>query len=246
MRYKVFLLFVFLCYVLTPFVSLDAQSIWTSAEIEKKMMKNVTVFAEGEYRSNDGMSATDRWTGTLGANYGVCRYLKMATGYTYIHQRKPAEFTRKGNRIPPFWQPKHRAFFALTGNYVWNRFKFSLRERYQYVYRKGQYVPKFDEDGVIPKNDEWIKEKHKHVLRSRLQIEYGIRNSRFTPFASCEIYNIFSSGFDVEKARWTVGSSYRFNKKHSLELFYRYVDEHDQDEEGDGGHVIGIGYKFKL
>lgn len=37
---------------------------------------------------------------------------------------------------------------------------------------------------------------------------------------------------------------YKFNKKHSVSLFYRYIDKADDDEAS--GNVIGIGYKFKL
>lgn len=88
-----------------------------------------------------------------------------------------------------------------------------------------------------------IEASHKHVLRSRLKAEYNIRMSGFTPFASCELYNSLS-GFTHEKTRWTVGTDYRFNKRHSVSAFYRYIDRSDDDD--TGGHVIGVGYSFKL
>lgn len=82
------------------------------------------------------------------------------------------------------------------------------------------------------------------MLRSRLEAEYNIRKSRFTPFASYELYNSLSSGFSRDKSRWTVGTDYKFNKRHSLSLFYRYIDTQDDDDPST--HIIGIGYKFKL
>lgn len=229
--------------LLSP-MALQAQSLWTSAEIKIKAAGGLNVFAEGDYRTHDGVSGTERWSGTAGLDYKVCRYLKLTAGYTYIHQRTQTEITKKGNIIPPYWQPKHRAYFAVTGSYDWKRFTFSLRERYQYTYRTEQYVPKFDDDGVTPKDDELIEAKHKHVLRSRLEVEYNIRKSGFSPFVSCELYNSLTEGFGREKTRWTVGSAYKFNKHHSVNLYYRYISQADSDEAD--GHVIGIGYRFKL
>lgn len=224
--------------------SLQAQSLWTSAEAKMKIAKGLNAFAEGEFRTHDGMSSTERWAGTIGLDYKLYPFLKLTGGYTYIHQHTETEITKKGNIIPPYWQPKHRAFLSVTGSYKWKRFTFSLRERYQYTYRTEQSVPKFDEDGVTPKDDEWIEGKSKHVLRSRLEVEYNIKKSKFTPFASFELYNSLSDAFEVDKSRYTIGTDYKISNKHAVSLFYRYIDKSDSDE--DSGHVLGIGYKFKL
>lgn len=48
----------------------------------------------------------------------------------------------------------------------------------------------------------------------------------------------------TDKKRVAVGSDYKLNKRHSLSAFYRYVNTADED--GSNGHVIGVGYKFKL
>ena len=226
------------------FSSLKAQSLWTSAEMEMKIAGALNGFVEGEYRTHDGFSSTERWAGTVGLEYKAADYLKITGGYTYIHQQTELETTKKGNIIPAYWQPRHRVFFAATGSYKWKRFAFSLRERYQYTYRTEQYVPKFDEDGITPKDDEWVEGKSKHIFRSRFEVEYNIRKSKFKPFISYELYNSLSDGFAVDKSRYTVGTDYKFNKKHSVSLYYRYIDKSDDDEAS--GHVIGIGYKLKL
>lgn len=224
--------------------TVSAQSIWTSAEAKYKVTKNLGVSAEGEYRTNDGVSATGRWDVSIGADYKILKQLKFSTGYTFIRQRVEKEVTKKGNIIPAYWQPKHRFYADLTGSYDWNRFTFSLRERYQYTYRTEQSVPKFDSDGVTPKSDEEIAAKSKHVMRSRIGIEYSIRKSNFTPYVTCEFYNSLNDGFDLDKIRYTVGSDYKFDKHNSVTLYYRYIDKDDSDE--TAGHVIGVGYKFKF
>lgn len=104
-------------------------------------------------------------------------------------------------------------------------------------------MPKRDGDDGSMKADELIEASHKHVLRSRLKAEYNIRKSGFIPFASCELYNSLS-GFAYEKTRWTVGTDYKFNKRHSVSVFYRYIDQSDDDD--TNGHVIGVGYSFRL
>lgn len=48
----------------------------------------------------------------------------------------------------------------------------------------------------------------------------------------------------MKKTRWTVGTEYKINKKHSFDLYYRYQDHEDDDE--TNGHVLGVGYKFKF
>lgn len=219
----------------------DEFGVWTSIHVKKKLGKGWTVFAEGEYRTRDNLKTTDRWAGGVGADYRLFPFLKIGGGYTYLYCNHPEEVTKKGNIIPAYWSRRHRTNVSLTGRVAWNRFTFSLRERWQYTYRPEQYVPKYDDDGVTPKDDELVKGKGKNVLRSRLQAEYNIARCRFTPFASCELYH-GSGGLD--KTRWTAGSEYKINKRNVLEVYYRYQNKHDDDE--TNGHVLGIGYTIKF
>lgn len=237
-------IFVALFCLVASLSAVNAQSLWTSAEAKYKINKKFGVFAEGEFRSTDELKATARWNLSTGADYRIFKSLKVSAGYVYIRQREATEITKKGNIIPAYWQPKHRGFFDLTGSYNWNRFTFSLRERYQYTYRVGQSVPKFDDDGVTRKKDEVISSKSKHILRSRVGIDYNIRKSRFTPYATCEFYNSLSDGFGIDKIRYTVGTDYRFNKHNTVSLYYRYISQDDSDDVR--GNVIGAGYQFKF
>lgn len=221
-----------------------AQELWTSAGMKFGIAKGLTGNVEGEYRTQDGLAGTERWTASAGLDYKPLRWLKLAAEYKYIHRHVESRTTKKGNIVSDYWQPRHRASFSLTGSYRWNRFTFSLRERYQYTYHTEQRVAKWDGDDGSAKSDELVDAKSKHVLRSRLEAEYNIRKSRFTPFASCELYNSLTSGFDHEKTRWTFGTDYKLNKRHSLSAFYRYVDTTDEDE--SNRHIIGVGYKFKF
>ena len=68
------------------FTAAQAQSLWTSAEIKFKATTGLNVFAEAEYRTQDGLSGTDRWGLSAGLDYRVLPYLKMNAGYTFIYE----------------------------------------------------------------------------------------------------------------------------------------------------------------
>lgn len=221
----------------------DDLGLWTSAEVKKKIFPGFDASLEGEFRLRDNMKTVERWGGTAELSYKPVSFLKASAGYTYIHYNHPEKTTKKDNYIPEYWSPRHRFSAALTGSYKWHRFELSLRERYQYTYRVGLSVPKYNLEEQVRKSDEEISAKSIHVLRSRLQVEYDIKKNPFKPYTSCELYHSLT-GEGFEKIRWTLGTSYKLNKKNSFDLYYRYQNKSDEDE--TDGHVIGVGYLFKF
>lgn len=220
----------------------NAQSLWTSAGAKYDFLKNFSVNPEVEYRTNNKFSGTERWTAGLSLDYKVIAYLKLDAGYKYISRHVEERITSKGNIVEDYWQPRHRAYFSVAGQFKWHRFTFSLRERYQFTHHKSMWVKKTSESGS-PKDDEFIDSKNKNILRSRLKIDYSIRKSGFKPFISAEVYNNIN-GFHYSKTRLTAGTEFKINRHNSVEAFYRYIDRSDSDE--NGGHIIGIGYQYKF
>ena len=177
------------------------------------------------------------------------------------------EMDDEGNLIPkhmnvdsPYWYTRHRATASLTGSVKWGRFKFSLRERYQFTHRMRSYCDRerwyyktykkefyLDDD---PESDDYsymtdeTKSKSDHKLRSRLAVSYDIQKCPFEPFAEVEVYNELDNAFAYDKIRYTVGTDYKINKEHKLTLYYRYQDYADVDEVS--GHVLGVGYAFEF
>lgn len=222
--------------------TVNAQSLWTSAEIKGGIAKNVKAFAEIENRTTDGIDGTQRWSGRVGLDYKPLKWLKLGADYTFIYQHEDSRTTKKGNIIDSYWQPRHRLGLSATGSIDCGDFTFSLRERYQYTYKAEKTVAKYDGDSGSRKDDEVIESENKNTLRSRLGVEYNIRKCPVTPFASVELYNDLSDAFATDKTRYTVGAEWKISKSHSLELFYRYINAHDDDDL----NVIGLGYKFSL
>lgn len=238
----------FYCCLALPVVRGYAQSddvgVWISTEVKKKIFPGFDAYAEGEFRTRDGLGSVERLAATAGVSYRLMPWLKADGGYTFIYSNRLGELTKKANWISSYWSPRHRLSVSLTGRYIWKRVEFSLRERYQFTYRTPLSVPKYDGDNGMRKADEEISGKSKNVLRSRLQAEWNIRKSPFSPYVSCELYHSMTDGWILDKTRWTLGTGYKVSKKHAFDFFYRYQNHSDEDEAN--GHVWGAGYKLKF
>lgn len=265
--------------------------VWTSVEGSTKLNKQLELSVEGEYRTQDMSSMTERVSGAVNLSYknkNFLPFLKADVGYTFMYMNYPGETEVKyrtddagndelddeGNLIPkhknvdaPYWTARHRATASLTGSFKWGRFKFSLRERYQYTYRMPSQcdrtrwyynplhellpdiIPEYflDED---PTSEDYSymtdekKAKSDHKLRSRLSVSYDIKKCPFEPYIEVEVYNQLDNAFAYDKIRYTVGTEYKINKQNKLKLYYRYQDYADIDEVS--GHVLGLGYAFEF
>ena len=264
--------------------------VWTSIEGSTKLNKSLELSLEGEYRTQDMSSMTERIATGISLSYKnkTVPFLKADVGYSVMSMHGLGETAIKyntddegnfevdddGNLIPkhmnvdaPYWYTRHRVTASLTGSVKWGRFKFSLRERYQFTHRMRSYcdrtrwyydpfhkmfpedVPEYylDDD---PESDDYSymtdekKSKSDHKLRSRLAVSYDIKKCPFEPFAEVEVYNELDNAFAYDKIRYTIGTEYKINKEHKLSLYYRYQDYADIDEVS--GHVLGVGYAFEF
>lgn len=195
-----------------------------SADITKRIIPGLNLSLEEDFRLRDNLSEVDRFSTTLELSYKPWKFLKLGGAYNLINY----------NHETKGWEVRHRYYFFATGSYRINRFTVSLRERFQSTYRVG------------------VKETSKRAnpklyLRSRLEVEYDIRNCKFEPFASVELYNTLNDpqGNKMNKLKYTAGSKYKLSKRNSLQLYYRYVNFKD-DDEGNGKHMIGLGYSYKF
>ncbi len=264
--------------------------VWTSIEASTKLNKQLELSLEAEYRTQDMSTLSERIATGISLSYKNKKipFLKADVGYSVMSMYGMGETAIKyrtdddgnfemddeGNLIPkhmnvdsPYWYTRHRATASLTGSVKWGRFKFSLRERYQFTHRMRSYcdrerwyydpyhkmfpedVPEYyvDDD---PESDGYSymtdtkKAKSDHKLRSRLSVSYDIKQCPFEPFAEVEVYNELDNAFAYDKIRYTVGADYKINKEHKLTFYYRYQDYADIDEVS--GHVLGIGYAFEF
>ena len=219
--------------------------LWMTAGAQKKINKQWSVTGEAEYRLRDDFSASDRWTIGLSTTYKPYKWLKLHAGYKFMRDNNEEEYSyHKDGSVntytPSYWNTKHRLYAGATGTLKMNNWNLSLRERWQYTLKRPTTVQRYDEDDEAWEDKE-KKGGGKNVLRSRLQLSYDFKSVGIEPFVSAELYNQKGG---LQKIRYTAGTSWAFSKNHSLEMFYRYID--DKDEDNDNRHVIGIGYMYKF
>ncbi|MDR3194407.1 MAG: DUF2490 domain-containing protein [Tannerella sp.] len=208
-------------------MTVHAQQDWGSSltlEQSKKLFRKFEITLGEEFRLRDDFSTPDRIAGDLSVSYKPVQYLKAGVAYNPIcfnHEKQG-------------WEMRHRYYAYASGSYTFERFTLSLRERFQSTYRVGV--------------EETAKRANpKQFLRSRLKLEYDVRKSGFEPYLSLEFYKPLNDPVDnrMNKIRYTAGTMYKINRRHALELFYRYTNFRD-DDDTNGNHMIGLGYAFRF
>lgn len=112
----------------------------------------------------------------------------------------------------------------------------------------GPYVDAYGDEYWYGLTD--IKDKDaktKHILRTRLAVDYNIRRCPVTPFVSYELYNDLGNAFGIARHRLSAGVDWKFtrDKRHALSFAYLYQRE-PQDGYATNLHVLNVGYKFSF
>lgn len=220
---------------------------WYEIGAEKKVSPKWNLGAEAEFRTRENLKTADRWSVGLNAEYKLTHFLKLSGGYTLLYDNNAEELDMKSDNqtpnkwTPTYWGIRHRLNLSLQAGTKWNRFSFSLRERWQYTYRPEADGKRYDidEEAWVP-----IKGKGKNVLRSRLEVGYDFPYWKLDPYVNAEMFNDNSG---IAKMRYTLGTEYKWRKKHVFGLNYKF--QQVNNDEGDGSsnrHIIGLSYKYKF
>lgn len=245
---------------LTVTIGASAQSeggLLLGVAAEKKVSQKLSVDLEAGFRTRNDFKTADRWSVAVGAEYKLTRWLKADAGYALLNnnfREKLTDYvTDKGNaRVkwrPSYWALRHRLHASLAADYkLWGNLRLSLREQWQYTYRPEKSVTRWKLNptaSTMKLDDDYVRGgKAKHKLRSRLQVQWDKKRALIKPYGSAELYNCWN----VEKVRYTLGTDIRLSKQHSLDVYYRYQDmiNVDDDDYDPDMHYIGIGYKMKF
>ncbi len=162
-------------FILLPLSSVNAGEnsddfgVWTSLNISKKLTDKLKFELEGELRTIEGVSETDRRSIGLSMNYDLLSWLKADIGYIYIASYNQQEKSLKtywgddehGNPIydynidHAYWEQRDRFVVSLTASWKIGRIKFSLRERLQHQYTHSEliYEDKYRFENIADLND---------------------------------------------------------------------------------------------
>ena len=230
-----------------PAAVADDTGLVVEAGVSKKISKTVSAGLDAEFRTRNDFRTVDRFSIGADVSYKPLKWLKISAGYILLIDNEKEDISRNEDGSYNNWRPsyyglRHRLNVSLTGEYKpHKRVKISLRERYQYTHRGTHDTRRYDFD-----NEWWedvtVKARDRHMLRSRLQVEWDIPKCKFDPFASVEIFN--DRYFD--KARFTLGGEISINKTHTFGAYYRYQLIGAQEDEEPNFHYFGLTYKFKF
>lgn len=224
----------------------DDTGLIVEAAVEKKINKKASVDLEAEFRTRNDFRTADRIALALGGEYKLTTWLKADAGYQLLIDNNKEKLTFNtdssyNNWRPSYWGTRHRFYVSLTASYKWNRVSFSLREQWRYTYRPEKTTERYDFDNSWWE-DKAVSSKGKHVLRSRLKVQWDIPKSKFTPWASYELFN----SLRLDKTRLQAGVDYSLLKKHTFTLYYRYQNVREDDDGEGNSHYLGVGYKYKF
>jgi len=183
---------------------------WSSIEIEYKPTKKWSFALEEQIRLKDNSSVTDQYFTQLQIEYRAFKNFTFGSGLRYIKKNDT-----KGNIQG--YEDHFRFHLDGSYNHKINQFSFKYRFRYQNK----------NELGISRKEGDFPNQH----LRFKTSIDYKIKNWKFDPKFSIEIFNYFekgeTNGFD--KYRVSIGTDYKLKNFGKLSLFYRLERELNVD-----------------
>ena len=201
----------------------------TGFEIEKEIHKRFAVSWNEELRLKDNLSKLDRIYSDISLSMKVAKWLKLSAGYTFIsidHEGK------KKNNYKNYWDLRHRLTLGVTLSYrTHTNWIFSLKERVQTTFLTEKDINKQEKS-----NPKWI-------LKSKAMAQYKIRRKPLVPYVSLEVCNTLNApdlldGEYLEKVRTAIGAQYRFNKRNSIDFYYRF--DYNLDKKLDVKNSTGV------
>ena len=241
----------------------DDFGMWFELGAEKALPKNFSVSLEGEVRTQNNTCNLDRLNIGIGLNYKLNKYVKFGTSYIFLGSYSPEKRKEHYKKEDPdvwngynvneaYWTPRHRVNVDVTGGYkIAGWVKISVRERYQYTYgyeeEYNQYEYRYKSGNLRPgypiTETKTKEEERSHILRSRLKVEMARKGIKWNPFVSVEFHNNLSNGMNMDKLRTSVGTEYKFNKKHSVGLAYVLTHKF-KETETNRMHAVCASYNF--
>lgn len=224
----------------------DDSGLTLSVGVEEKISKKASIEASAELRSRNNFGTIDHFVLGAGAKFKLTRWLKADAGYQMLLNNNREHLTLHddgsyNNWRMSFYGVRHRFTASLTGDVDLGRFNVSLRERWQYTYRPEQSAQRYDFDNE-QLEECTVHAKGKHVLRSRLKVDYNIPHCKFTPYVSAEVY----TGRSLEKTKMTLGGTYTVKKHHQVEAGYQYQLHNRSVSSAPDTHHILLGYNYKF
>jgi hypothetical protein len=196
----------------------DSQ-LWTGAMVKYNISKKFRLDFEQQLRFNNYISQYDYTFSELSLRYKVFKYLdiKALYRYSFIPQGETGSLDYDKSRI---------SFDAATGTEIFNTgINIGYRIRYQYS--------RENSTGLTS-----------NYIRNRVAIDYNL-SKLVDPYADWEPYFKLDGKNKWRQHRYTLGLSWKINKKLNVDTYYRYQNEINV-KKPETDFIIGLGVVYSI
>jgi hypothetical protein len=201
--------------------------LWTGLEATKNLSEkwNLDVVA-GQYVWKDNISDKDQIRTGACATRNLGDNFSLGAGYLLIFRYREDAF-----------KYRHRYYLQPMYRYKFGRFTADWRVRTELTLlgRRDETIDMFDRQ-----NTNWL-------VRNRFRLRYTTKDGQFRPYAHFELFHRLFRGWDnsYHENRVTIGTTYKINRNHSVDLGYRLESE-DIDLVRFRRSVIVVGYSYSF
>ena len=212
---KILLSIIFLLPFLGHSQVVSDAKLWTGFSISKEINDFEFTFSE-DLRFDENMTHIDKIFSEFGAQYKIVKGVYAVVNY---------RFSRDNDYSNKSYDIRHRCDFSLAFKHKYENFRFSFRTKYQ-------------------TKSSSPEENNPTFSRNKFAVKYKLEND-LTPFISYEFYYQFNEERIINRTRFSLGSTYKINKKNALKFFYIFENRFNVKTLAHN-HIYGVSYSFQL
>ncbi|MDA3927502.1 MAG: DUF2490 domain-containing protein [Prolixibacteraceae bacterium] len=224
---KCIILFLILVWAVAILKDASAQTsdvrLRVSGKVQKEISKKIETSLEYEHRFDQNLSTFDKAFLEPSVTYSITKPLRVGVIYRIILDQNR---TRKQ-------QVEQRVAAYLRYRLKLDDFEIKFKTALQY--------------GFDDITNTTFSYNQKLVNRNAIEIEYNWFGSKFTPFASAEIFYHINhpNGGILNQWKIKAGSSYKLSSKAKIQIYYLFENEFNVAYPIDA-HVFGAGYSHQF
>ncbi len=194
-----------------------------SASVEHEFLDNFSGSIEIETRFDKYLSTYDRSLIEGAITYDVIKYIRIGVSGRFMHDMNDV---RKKSTA-------YRSSFFVRFKTSLDDFDIKIKSTLQY--------------GFDDLTQSAYSLSNKLVNRNSIGIDYNWFGTKFTPFIEYEFFFHINNtnGGIINQSRIKGGTSFRFNKKSEISIYYMYENEFNVSYPTDS-HILGFAYNYKF
>lgn len=192
---------------------------WLSANIEKKINKNLKIAVAQEFRLQENYSQLGTYFTNVALQYKISKSFSASFNYRFLEKKQ----------INLLYQTRNRFYLDVAYKYKADKWNFILRTRFQNQVKSIS----FDKDYSDPQ----------YYWRNKISIKYSFKD--FTPYTSVEIFNPLDNpkGNYINEIRYAIGSDYELSKKNTVGGYF-LIDREQNVNDPLTAFIIGVEYTY--